>query len=152
MREWIGQGEENALMAMKWHFEFIPDWRDEPMAYWIHVENDAKPWLQALSFDPPAPRPVAGRGFAVLCVEVGAFTFRFSSPEQLRACMSTLSAKPLPSSLALSARRPGGAGPNSHWLSRLPARIKSPKSRAKAVEALRRAQEESLATAFGRNL
>jgi hypothetical protein len=139
-------------MAVKWYFEFAPDWRNEPMAYWVHVEDEDSPWLHASKFDPPAPKAITGKGFPILCVEIDDFLFRFSSPEQVEACIFTLSLKPLPSSLRLSAKRSHNVGPNSHWLSRLPASIKSPKHRDKAVISLKKAFQSALATDFGRKL
>ena len=116
--------------------EHVANWRDEPMAYWVHVEQDGLPWREALSFDPPAPSPEGRKGFPVLCVELAGVIFRFSSQEQLAECVRVLALKPLPTTRSLSAVRGSGAGPNSHWLSRLPGRVKSPKVRAQVVQKL----------------
>ena len=102
------------------------------MAYWVHVQKGKDPWYRATEFDPPAPEMEGKLGYPVLCVESCGMTFRFTSREQLDACINTLSTKPLPSSRRLALLR-GGAGPNSHWLSRLPANVKSPKGRQQAV-------------------
>jgi hypothetical protein len=107
------------------------------MAYWVHVESGEEPWYQAKEYDPPAPQPDGKLGYRVLCVELRGMTFRFSSREQLDACIKVLSCKPLPSSKRLSALRGSGAGPNQHWLSRLPASIKSFKGRQQVIEGLR---------------
>jgi len=45
-----------------------------------------------------------------------------------------LSRKVIPTSRALSKKRGSTKGPNSHWLSRLPAKTKSYKYRSKPVE------------------
>jgi hypothetical protein len=102
------------------------------MAYWVHVQKSSEPWYLATEFDPPAPKREGRLGYPVLCVESCGMTFRFTSREQLDACIKTLSTKPLPSTRRLAAQR-GGAGPNGHWLSRLPASVKSPKGRQQAV-------------------
>lgn len=82
------------------------------------------------------------KGYLVLCVESNRFTFRFSSPEQLADCMRVLAMNPLPTTRRLSALYGSGHGPNSHWLSRLPASVKNPKARKAALTALRVAQEK----------
>jgi hypothetical protein len=123
-------------MRVKHWVEFAPDWRTAPMAYWVHVECEPVPWREASSFNPPAPQPLPHKGYAVLCVEVAGCVLRFSSVAQLQACVCILSMRPLPTSQRLSALRGSGHGPNSHWLSRLPARVKSPQTRRKVVQAL----------------
>ena len=103
------------------------------MAYWVHIEQDGLAWYRAEAFAPPAPKPEGRAGFPVLCIESQGFVFRFTSKEQLAECIDVLGRKPLPTSRRLSARRGGGHGPNSHWLSRLPGHIKAPKARERAV-------------------
>ena len=139
-------------MQPRCHFEYVPDWRDAPMAYWTHVETDGHPWYAATQFAPAAPKIVPGKGFAMLCVEVGevdGFVFHFSSPEQIAVCIDVLARNPLPSVLRLSAGRGQHAGPNGHWLSRLPASVKSPKLRGKIVAALGQAQTWARIRGFG---
>ena len=122
-------------VARNW-IEHVPDWRNEPMAYWVHVEQSGSAWRASESYDPPAPRPEGRNGYPVLCIESQGFVFRFSSKEQLAECVQVLSRKPLPTSRRLSALRSGGHGPNSHWLSRLPGHVKAPKVRQRAVDDL----------------
>lgn len=112
--------------------EHTASWRSAPMAYWVHVQRGKEPWYRATEFDPPAPEADGKLGYPVLCVESCGMIFRFTSREQLDTCIRTLSTKPLPSSRRLAALR-GGAGPNGHWLSRLPASVKSPKGRQQAI-------------------
>ncbi len=116
--------------------EHTPDWRHEPMAYWVHRQTDGLPWGLAASYDPPAPRPEGRKGYPVLCIASQGFVFRFSSGAQLAECIEILGRKPLPTSRRLSSIRSDVSGPNKHWLSRLPAHIKSPKARQRAVEDL----------------
>ena len=123
-------------VARNW-IEHTPDWRNEQMAYWVHLEFGSAAWRASESYNPPAPMAEGSRGYPVLCVESQGFVFRFSSAAQLAECVDVLGRKPLPTSRRLSAIRGGGHGPNSHWLSRLPGHIKSPKIRQRAVEDLR---------------
>jgi hypothetical protein len=113
--------------------EHVADWKSVPMAFWVHIEKGDKPWYRATEFDPPAPKTEGRRGYPVLCVESCGMVFRFSSREQLEACIQTLAMKPLPSVKRLIALRYPGIGLNSHWLARLPASVKSPKGRQQAV-------------------
>lgn len=120
-------------MQSRFCFTYEPDWRTAPMAHWGHVHDPAQPD----GFSPPAPSRVGTRGFAFLRFEYGPHALVFSSPEQLEHCITVLSSKPLPTSRTLSTRRGSGAGPNGHWLSRLPAELKSPAARFLLVRHLK---------------
>jgi hypothetical protein len=124
-------------MAQPKHWvEFTEDWRNEPLAFWVHIEQDGQPWFKAERFLPEAPRPVPHKGYPVLCVEFMGMVLRFSSREQLGECIRVLSLNPLPTTRRLSELRGSTLGSNSHWLSRLPGRLKSPKARRVLVAAL----------------
>ncbi|MBM0744484.1 hypothetical protein JOY44_23225 [Phormidium sp. CLA17] len=129
---------------MKKHWiEYRESWaRHEPMTFWVHVEADGKAWYNAEEFDPPAPKPLPGRGWPVYCVEFDGFTFRFASLAELDVCVATLSRKILPTTRRLSTERGMSAGPNSHWLSRMPKGTKSWRYREKAVRYLTEARED----------
>jgi hypothetical protein len=117
--------------------EYAETWRRAPLAYWVHIEQDGQPWFKAERFLPPAPDPVPHKGFPVLCVEFEGLVLRFSSEPQLLECVRVLEQTPLPTSRRLSAARGGTYGPNGHWLSRLPAAVKSPRTRARLVDMLK---------------
>src|SRR5512138_3761217 len=76
--------------------EFTSDWRNEPLAFWVHIEQDGQPWFKAERFSPEAPRPVPHKGYPVLCVEFKGVVLRFSSQAQLKECIRVLSLNPLP--------------------------------------------------------
>lgn len=120
-------------MSTAYHFTFEPHWWHAPLAFWVHVPVDAA----AGQFEPPAPAAVAHKGYAVLHVSFDRHELVFSSPEQLDHFIEVLAKKPLPTSRQLSARRGTAMGPNGHWLSRLPAALKTPRVRARLVLALR---------------
>ena len=121
-------------MTLKHWFEFTDDWRHAPLAYWVHVPQDGKDWLDdAAILLPPAPVKVSGRGYPQLFVAVKDVELLFSSPAQLRAFVDTLRMTPLPSTRRLSALRGTTRGPNSHWLSRLPGWMKAPAFRNKTL-------------------
>lgn len=117
----------------------VPDWRAAPMAYWVHLEQDGRHWYAADAFEPAAPRALPRRGYPLLCVACGATVLHFSSRAQALAFIEVLSRTPLPTSTRLSRLRPGSAGPNGHWLSRLPAALKSARGRPRAVAAVQAA-------------
>jgi hypothetical protein len=101
-----------------------------PMTYWVHHqvgESDAQ------EYDPPKQAVVPGRGYPLFKVEFDGFIFEFSSLAEIRVCVEILGKKLLPRTIDLSRERGTGVGPNSHWLSRLPAHTKSWKYREKAV-------------------
>ncbi|WP_299984848.1 hypothetical protein [uncultured Pontibacter sp.] len=126
------------------HFSisYSDNWRSFPMAYWVHIEQDGVPWYAAQAFDPPAPQKNANGMYKIYHIEVDGFTFVFSSVEQLDHCIDILSMKLLPTTRALSEKRPGHMGPNSHWLSRLPAHVKPWSYRQKAVKYLSKIKDE----------
>lgn len=106
------------------------------MTYWVHLEADGKPWHQAQAYDPPAPAPLPGRGYALYTVEIDGAVLWFASLDELRTCISTLSHKVLPSNLVLTRKRGTGFGPSNHWLNRLPLRSMTWPYRQKVVKYL----------------
>jgi hypothetical protein len=130
---------------MNYRFEFTADWRAEPMAFWVHAAADESTWAHATSYSPAAPTAIAHRGYAVLCIEADATTLRFSSPEQLDHFIDILGRKPMPSTRRLSQLRGADFGPNSHWLSRLPAALKQPKTRQQLISKLKKIRAEIVA-------
>ncbi len=119
-------------MSVKYHFSYQPDWRTAPVALWVHHPVDGSD-----AFDPPVPSAIPHKGFAFLHVEFDAAELVFSAPAQLEHFIDVLSKKPLPTSRALSSQRGLPVGPNGHWLSRLPAKLKSPRTRVRLVESLK---------------
>lgn len=118
-------------MRAAFHFTFEPDWRTAPLAFWGHVPGAAA----GLRRSPPQPLP--HQGYAVLHIVFDQYALRFSSPAQLEHCIAVLAAHPLPTTRKLSRAHASGAGPNGHWLSRLPAKLKRPRGRARLVRELR---------------
>jgi hypothetical protein len=127
-------------MHKTFHFTFEQDWRTAPLAYWVHFPVPGS----AALFDPPVPPPIPHKGHVVLRVEFENHELQFSAPAQLDHFIDVLSTIPLPTSSQLSSRRGPNVGPNGHWLSRLPAAFKSPRKRAKLVEALRSVRAEAV--------
>lgn len=127
-------------MPPDFHFTFEPDWRAAPLAFWVHVPVEGS----TPAYDPPAPPAVLHKGFLFLHVDAAGVDLQFSSPAQLDHFIDVMETKPLPTSRQLSRKRKLSVGPNSHWLSRLPANLKAPKERAKLVGKLRAVRERLL--------
>lgn len=92
------------------------------MTFWVHRSVGGVQWSADATLDPPKPAPSPGRGYPYYFVEFDGMTFEFASVSELRVCLAVLSQKLLPSTRRLS--QGTGAGPNSHWLSRLPSFVK----------------------------
>jgi hypothetical protein len=120
-------------MKHTFHFTYEKDWRTAPVAFWVHLPVPGT----KDECNPPAPMAIAHFGHAFLRVEFESHELQFSSLAQLDHFIDVLSRKPLPTSRQLSSRRGLPVGPNGHWLSRLPAELKSPRKREKLVQALR---------------
>lgn len=120
-------------MKPAFHFTYEKDWRSAPVAFWVHVPV---PGTKDVC-DPPAPLPIPHRGYPFLRVAFESHELQFSAIAQLDHFIDILSRKPLPTTRQLSSLRGLPVGPNGHWLSRLPAALKSPRKREKLVQALR---------------
>lgn len=134
-------------MKAPYRFGFTANWAHAPLAYWVHVPAAAGDG----GHTPPAPTPVPHRGYPVLQVAIGRHELHFTSPAQLDHCIDVLARTPLPTSRQLSSRRGTGAGPNGHWLSRLPAALKAPRMRARVVKLLRRVRTDVVDAGNTRN-
>jgi hypothetical protein len=119
-------------MKASFKFTFEKDWRKAPVAFWVHVAVQGSDLCE-----PPAPAPIPHKGYAFLRIEFNSHELLFSAPAQLDHFIEVLAKKPLPTTRSLSSKRNLPVGPNGHWLSRLPASLKSPRTREKLVHALR---------------
>jgi hypothetical protein len=126
-------------MSATFHFTYEKDWRTAPLAFWVHVPVPGEVSL----CNPPAPEPVPHKGYLFLHVQFENHDLEFSAPAQLDHFIEVLSSKLLPTSRQLSMRRGLAVGPNGHWLSRLPAELKSPRKRAKLLQVLRAVRERA---------
>ncbi|HSX59093.1 MAG TPA: hypothetical protein VLF18_02730 [Tahibacter sp.] len=120
-------------MKPAFHFTYEKDWRSAPVAFWVHVPV---PGTKDVC-DPPAPLPIPHRGYPFLRVAFESHELQFSAIAHLDHFIDILSRRPLPTTRQLSSLRGLPVGPNGHWLSRLPAALKSPRKRDKLVQALR---------------
>lgn len=138
-------------MRALYSFSYETDWRAAPLAFWVHVPvpNAGSAFCSETKYEPAAPRVVPHKGFVFLRVRFDGQELLFRSPAQLAHFIEVLASKPLPTSRQLSERRGTSKGPNSHWLSRLPAQLKSPRNRGKLVSQLLAVQAEAVASGAG---
>lgn len=129
-----------------YYFSFQEDWKFSHAAYWVHIPVGG----DGGQFAPPAPLPIPHKGYPFLHAQFEASTLTFSSLAQLDHYIDVLATVPLPTTRRLSELRDGGMGPNSHWLSRLPGTLKSPKKRPALVETLKEARAFALASPYAR--
>ena len=121
------------FMSSPFSITYVEDWRRTTGAWWAHVripDGDG-------GCIPAAPKPLPHKGYAILLVQHGMHELEFCSGAHLQHYITVLSKKLLPTTRQLSAH--SGAGPNGHWLSRLPAEWKPYKKRLLLVEKLRQA-------------
>ncbi|WP_407364571.1 hypothetical protein HKW97_24340 (plasmid) [Pseudomonas luteola] len=57
----------------------MTDWRDAPMAYWIHVGLEGQDWRGAAHYVPAVPMDNGSGCYPSLHVESKGFVFMFSS-------------------------------------------------------------------------
>lgn len=119
-------------MATAFRFTYEKDWRSAPVAFWVHVPVSGA----SDRWEPPLPEAIPHKGYLFLRVAFESHELQFSSPAQLDHVINVLSTKPLPTSRRLSSLRGLAVGPNGHWLSRLPIKLKSPRKREKLVKVL----------------
>lgn len=127
-------------MHLRIHFTLEPNWRTAPLAFWVHVPVAGT----ATAYMPAAPIAAPHKGFVFLHVDAMGVDLQFSSLAQLDHFIDVMATRPLPTSLQLSRKRGAPVGPNGHWLSRLPAKLKTTKARAKLVGRLRTVREQLL--------
>lgn len=109
------------------------------MTYWVYRCDDESRWHEAEVYQPPAPPPVAGKGFAMFHVELDGVPFQFASLRELRVCIEVLSRKVLPTTAQLIHECGLKDFSNHVWLARLPAGTHSLRYRQKAVPYLAKA-------------
>ena len=117
----------------KWRIEYRDEFKGTPVSFWVHKNLDDMVWTQANRFDPPLPAPVADKGYRYLVVDALGTELEFASVEEAEHVLSVLSQKNMPSTTQLSRERTASYGPNRHWLSRFPCKLKPWSKRQKLI-------------------
>ncbi len=120
----------------RWRIEFLSEYRETPVSFWVHRHSDHDVWAEATEYDPPLPKPIPAQGYPRLIVDAFGTELHFASIEEARHVREVLAQKHLPTTIRLSSLRQSGRGPNSHWLSRLPGHLKPWRKREKLVSLL----------------
>ena len=123
----------------RWRIEFTEKYQPGPMSFWVHLPVDNAVWYGATQYEPPLPQAIPGKGFPVLYVNVFGVELQFASPEEVGHFLTILSQKNMPTSLRLTQQRGADYGPNNHWLSRLPAKLKPWRRRQRFIPIVERA-------------
>ena len=108
----------------KWRIEFTEKYKSSPLSFWVHKHLDCDVWSQATQYDPVLPKVIPAKGFPTLVVDALGFELEFSSIEEVYHFLDIVRQKNMPTSTQLSNKRGVTYGPNGHWLSRLPAKLK----------------------------
>ncbi len=126
-------------MRKSW-IEYVSQPTRSPMTYWVHQAADpAAPQAMAPrqleNFGQPR---IVGKGYALFNVEFNGLRLVFATLREIEACIAVLEQKHLPRTINLARQHGSGHGPNSHWLSRLPARAKPWRYRSRLTTYLKR--------------
>ena len=120
----------------RWRIEFGENYCSSPVSFWVHRHLDHDVWADATSFEPPLPQAIVGKGFPRLIIDAFGTELEFASIEEVEHCRQVLSQKNMPTTRQLASLRRSSLGPNSHWLSRFPAGLKSWRKREKLLPLL----------------
>lgn len=117
----------------KWKIVYTEEYRPSPLSFWVHRHLDNDLWSLASEFDPGLPKAIPLKGFPVLLVDALGIELRFSSIAEVEHFLEVISMKNMPTPLQLTKLRNASYGPNGHWLSRLPAKLKPWSKREKVI-------------------
>ncbi len=126
----------------KWRIEYREKYTKTPLSFWVHKHLDHEVWIYAKKFEPSLPKAIPGKGFPVLVVNALGVELEFSSIDEAEHFLSVISRKNMPTSTQLSRQRTDKLGPNRHWLSRLPSKIKPWSKREKIIPIIERGISE----------
>ena len=111
------------------------------MTFWVHHKIDPNQGSDIDNFEPPRSKIIGGKGYPLVHIHYLGVELIFSSKEEIEHAIEILGTKNLPTTSALSAKHTLSVGPNSHWLSRLPAHLKPWNKREKLIPQLQKAKE-----------
>ena len=117
----------------KWRIEYRPTYTKTPLSFWVHKHLDHEVWIYATKFDPELTKAIPGKGYPFLIVNALGVELEFASVPEVKHFLEVIGQKNMPTTRQLSKRRTNHYGPNAHWLSRLPADIKSWSKREKLL-------------------
>ncbi len=113
---------------MKHRLEFRDKFIETPITFWVHK----------MPGDPELPKAIPLKGYPYLIVNALGVELEFASTHEAEHFLKIISQKNLQTTLSLSEQRGTSVGPNGHWLSRLPSKLKSWSNRQKIIPSLRK--------------
>ena len=126
----------------KLKIEFNKDYFVTPVSYWAHKKLDGEYWHDASKYDPPLPCAIPNKGFPLLILETQGVELKFASIPEIEQFLDVISQKNMPTTNQLSIAYGLTYGSNTHWLSRLPKKLKSWKKREKLILLLQKGKIE----------
>jgi hypothetical protein len=118
------------------------EYQATPITFWVHQKIERHAEFNIDNFNPPLSKIIGGKGYPLLCLGYLGIELRFSSVEEIEHCIEVLGAKNMQTTISLSLKRNARVGPNGHWLSRLPAKLKSWRRREVLVKKLELAKDQ----------
>lgn len=130
----------------KWQLLYDKDKYFSPLSFWVHIgQDDSLRYRDNRQFIPAMPKPDPIKGYPIVVVKALGFNLSFASMFELQHFIDVLSIKHMPTSMQLTVLHPSSKGPNSHWLSRLPSKLKPWRKREKIVATLNKVKAQLLA-------
>jgi hypothetical protein len=128
----------------QWKISYHTSRKFSPISYWVHegIGENVNPYMECEEFVPPFPYKLMNQGFQYLQVTFQGNELGFASMLEVDHFREILMQKNLPTTKSLSVIRGTGYGPNNHWLSRLPANLKSWVKREKLIAAINKVKRE----------
>ncbi len=120
----------------KWRIEFTKEYRPSPLSFWVHKHLDGDAWPHATLYEPALPRVIPTKGFPRLIIDILGVELEFASVEEVEHFLDVVCQKNMPTSTQLTQKRQVVYGPNRHWLSRLPAKLKPWPKREKYIKTI----------------
>ncbi len=120
----------------KFWIEYSDQYKPSPLSSWVHAPVDHEQWLYATEYDPPLPKQVSGKGYAIYKIEVRGWVLEFSSKEEIEHCIDILSNRNLPTTNQLANKSWCKGYQHKHWLTKLPGALKTVKNRMQIVKLL----------------
>jgi len=112
------------------------------MSFWVHRHLDSEVWTDATEFDPHLPKAIPTKGYPKLVVNALGIELEYASFNEAEHFLEVISKKNMQTSTQLSKLRGSSTGPNSHWLSRLPSKLKPWSKREKIIPVIKEAIHE----------
>ncbi|HEX6291126.1 MAG TPA: hypothetical protein VFZ66_18220 [Herpetosiphonaceae bacterium] len=131
-----------------WKIRYDKQFTLSPMTPWVHRSSGGGEEGALVSYDPPRPLPIPGKGYATFVITIERFPFTFASLHELDEAIRVLEQPELPQ---IDTRRkkqlpvyrkldPHGAK-TKHWVSRIPKEMQGWAKRRKIVFELRQGRD-----------